>query len=325
MKKTLSNQKKVNQSNVKKTEMVDLELIDIENSIPGRAAYNQQALKEYTTKWKGGSNPPPVVLYTEDEKTFWVADGFHRIKSLKEANVEVNKIQAIVNRGGNREALLHALGANAEQGVRKTKKDKRHAVEIMLTDPEWVKWSNTVIARKVGVEETLVRSRRKAIFGLTDDTSEERMFFRNGAIHKQKVKTSRKSSQVASQPKEDGSDEDAQEQVKMLEFKISRLELTINQLEEENYEKKEEVKTLEQNNAILTQEKQLLEQQLERSHIIQLKAEANLKDQEINNLKNGYGILYKFAEEKLSEVEDLKHQLNNLHQQVENLKNQLSQ
>lgn len=84
----------------------------------------------------------------------WLADGFHRVAAAKQAGLA--DIEAIVHDGGRREALLHAVGANARHGLRRTNADKRRAVEMMLADPEWCARSDNWIAGKCGVSHTFV-------------------------------------------------------------------------------------------------------------------------------------------------------------------------
>jgi hypothetical protein len=67
---------------------------------------------------------------------------------------------AEIHQGGQREALLHAIGANETHGHRRSDADRRHAVTLMLTDPEWSAWANTEIARQCRVSEFLVRTVR---------------------------------------------------------------------------------------------------------------------------------------------------------------------
>ena len=57
-------------------------------------------------------------------------------------------IQAEIHEGGKRDAILYACGANATNGIRLTNADKRQAVERLLADGEWSKWSDSEIARK---------------------------------------------------------------------------------------------------------------------------------------------------------------------------------
>ena len=47
------------------------------------------------------------------------------------------KISADVREGSRRDAILYAVGANAWRGLKRTNRDKRNAVMVLLKDPEW--------------------------------------------------------------------------------------------------------------------------------------------------------------------------------------------
>ena len=47
------------------------------------------------------------------------------------------KISADVREGSRRDAILYAVGANASHGLKRTNRDKRNAVMVLLKDPEW--------------------------------------------------------------------------------------------------------------------------------------------------------------------------------------------
>jgi len=188
MKPKASNKKGFNHLKlVKNAEMIDLSLINLYQSIQSRKGLNMQALVEYEEVWKSGKKFPPVDLYF-DGQSYWVGDGFHRIKSRLEANLRSNKIEAIVHQGGKRDAFLHSVGANSQHGVRCTNEDKRHAVTLLLQDDEWSQWSNCEIARKACVSECLVRSVRKEIFDSSEDQPTKRLFTRNGKTYSQDSK-----------------------------------------------------------------------------------------------------------------------------------------
>jgi hypothetical protein len=208
---------------VKSSEMVDLSLIEIDESVQSRIGINQQTLDEYIEAWEKGDNFPPVELYF-DEQTYWVGDGFHRIKSRLKANVRGNKIEAIVHHGDRRDAILHSVGANSTHGLRRTNEDKRHAVEILLRDEEWSRWSNCEIARKACVTEGLVRSVRKAIFVSNEDETTERLVERNGKVFTQKIGNIGKSQKAQQTINPISSVQ--QEQVSSI-FEISKIESVI--------------------------------------------------------------------------------------------------
>lgn len=103
--------------------------------------------------------PPLTVFY--DGSTYWLADGFHRIKAAIEA--EVSEVDCNVHNGTRRDAILYSVGANASHGLRRTKEDRHKAVMTLLLDDEWGKWSPLVIAEKCNVGKTLVYELKKSL------------------------------------------------------------------------------------------------------------------------------------------------------------------
>lgn len=49
---------------------------------------------------------------------------------------------------------------NMVTGATRTNQDKRNAVELLLSDPDWSQWSNSEIARQCGVSPAFVASIR---------------------------------------------------------------------------------------------------------------------------------------------------------------------
>jgi hypothetical protein len=123
-----------------------------------RVALSEIAIREYADALARGDEFPPIEIYY-DETVHWLADGFHRLQAAKQAGRD--SIAATIHPGGQRAALLHALGANDTHGHRRTDADRRHAVELMLADPEWREWNNSAIARQCRVSEFLVRTVRQ--------------------------------------------------------------------------------------------------------------------------------------------------------------------
>jgi hypothetical protein len=70
-----------------------------------------------------------------------------------------------VHEGGQREALLHAAGANLTHGLRRTNADKRKAVMTLLADEEWRRWSDRQVARHCGVDHKFVAKTRGELSG----------------------------------------------------------------------------------------------------------------------------------------------------------------
>ena len=69
-------------------------------------------------------------------------------------------IQAEIHEGTKRDAILYACGANATNGIRRTSADKRQAVERLLNDEEWAKWSDREIAGRAAVGKSFVSNPR---------------------------------------------------------------------------------------------------------------------------------------------------------------------
>jgi hypothetical protein len=106
----------------------------------------EHSVAEYAKAMADGVQFPPIVVF-DDGKTLWLADGHHRVEAARLAGLGV--ILAEEHKGGRRDALLYACGANAAHGVRRTNADKRLAVTLMLRDKEWCKWASRDIARLV--------------------------------------------------------------------------------------------------------------------------------------------------------------------------------
>lgn len=95
---------------------------------------------------------PPVDVFAVGDGTFWIADGWHRY--IAAVGLKLDTIQAVVHAGGFKEALQFALGANATHGLRRSNKDKRHAVEVAVK--EFATLSNRAIADLCHVHHSLV-------------------------------------------------------------------------------------------------------------------------------------------------------------------------
>ncbi len=125
-----------------------------------REALASETVEEYAAAMKAGAVFPPVTLFN-DGNIYWLADGYHRVAGAETAGLD--KISAEIKEGDRREAILHSLSANAAHGLRRTYNDKRRAVERMLRDDEWSKWSNRRLAEHCGVSDPFVLAMRKEI------------------------------------------------------------------------------------------------------------------------------------------------------------------
>ena len=140
------------------TQTLPLDLIDIHGGTQTRVKTNGEAIESYAEEMNHGTVFPPITLFY-DGATYWLADGFHRYLAAK--RIGLPSIIAEVKPGGRIDALKHALGANATNGVYRTNADKRNAAAIALE--EWSGLANTVLAEICKVSPELVRSCRKEL------------------------------------------------------------------------------------------------------------------------------------------------------------------
>lgn len=140
-------------------ESIALSAIRTDGGTQARAGLCEETVEEYAAHLKTGASMPRVVVF-HDGADHWLADGFHRVAAYLRAGRKV--IPADVRQGTRRDAVLHACGANAEHGLRRTNADKRRAVETLLRDEEWRAWSDREIAQRCGVSHPFVGAIRAA-------------------------------------------------------------------------------------------------------------------------------------------------------------------
>jgi ParB/Sulfiredoxin domain len=121
-----------------------------------------ETVDEYATEMLDGAKFPPVIVFY-DGSDYWLADGFHRLAAATKINLEV--IDACVREGTARDAILFGVGANASHGLRRSHADKRRAVERVLIDPEWARWSDRKIAEATRVDHKTVAKIRRELSG----------------------------------------------------------------------------------------------------------------------------------------------------------------
>lgn len=101
---------------------------------------------------------PPVTAFRDADGILWLADGFHRVEAARRVGRDM--LVGVIHEGSQRDAVLHAVGANAEHGLPRTRADKQRAVERLLEDPEWSTWSDRAIARAARVTHPFVATVR---------------------------------------------------------------------------------------------------------------------------------------------------------------------
>ncbi|MFA4971925.1 MAG: ParB N-terminal domain-containing protein [bacterium] len=122
-----------------------------------RVTIDEAIVDEYSEDMKQGAVFPAIDVFQIDGH-YVIVDGYHRYHAALKAGL--TGLDCTVFQGTIRDAILYALGANANHGFRRTNEDKRIAVEKMLKDPEWSTWSDGMIATKCHVSDVLVRKLR---------------------------------------------------------------------------------------------------------------------------------------------------------------------
>jgi phage N-6-adenine-methyltransferase len=138
-------------------ERITINQIRTDGGTQARADLNDDTVAQYAEDMQDGATFPAIILYYDGDH-YWLADGFHRLAAAKKNGQD--DIAAEIRLGARRDAVLHAVGANAQHGLRRSRADKRRAVLMLLQDEEWSQWSNRQIARKARVSEKTVRNYR---------------------------------------------------------------------------------------------------------------------------------------------------------------------
>jgi hypothetical protein len=150
------------------------------------AEIDPAVVTDYVSAMEGGTVFPPIVVFhSDDNDDCWLADGFHRVEAARRLGRQT--ITAEVRLGTHRDAILHAVGANASHGLRRTDADKRRSIETLLRDPAWAKWSDREIGKACAVDHKTVGKVRRA---LTGDVSTDRTVTyrdRHGNVSEMKI------------------------------------------------------------------------------------------------------------------------------------------
>jgi hypothetical protein len=159
-----------------------LKAIRTDGGTQPREAISNDVVARYRDDMARGATFPPVTVFY-DGKECWLADGFHRYQAA--AALDRKVIDCDVHRGTQRDAVIHSCGANATHGEPRSNADKRRAIERLLRDREWRKWSDSKIAEVCAVDHKTVADVRRslrAILGTSQDAG-KRLAERNGKVY----------------------------------------------------------------------------------------------------------------------------------------------
>lgn len=123
---------------------------------------DQATVERYAECYATDVKMTPIKVFfekTADGERYHYADGHHRTAGARRAKSA--EIECLIAKGTQRDAILYALGCNADHGLQRTDADKRHCVETYLADPEWRTWNDQIIATRAHVGVGLVAKVRK--------------------------------------------------------------------------------------------------------------------------------------------------------------------
>lgn len=159
---TIREQARNSLEKMKDTEIVQFNDIILDGGTQNRVIMDNSIITEYAEAMlQKGSDFPPIVLFKDNKKHYWLADGFHRLEAMKSNGF--TKYKCVVHYGSLREAILYSLSANASHGLRRTNEDKRKAVLTLLNDDEWKKYSAEKLSEISGVSARTIGNIKKEL------------------------------------------------------------------------------------------------------------------------------------------------------------------
>lgn len=153
--------------------------IRIDGGTQARLTLNQDVVKDYAEHMREGAVFPPLIVF-HDGSDYWLADGFHRFFAMR-ANGVVSA-ECDIRTGTLRDAVLFSLGANegSKRGLPPSFEDNRNSIIKMLNDAEWSKWTNTAIAKHIGVSNMTVGRVKSSIETKSDETKTKKFVDKEG-------------------------------------------------------------------------------------------------------------------------------------------------
>ena len=237
---------------------LDLGKIIVDSDIQARAGLNENHIEEYTFSLQNGDQFPPAVVYLVDNENYYLVDGFHRFFAHR--NAGRSDILCEIKYGTKRDAILHAVQSNATHGIRRTNADKRRAVEILLKDKEWARWSDRHIAKLCRVSQPFVSSIRKELTDNGYQFSATRIGTTGWEISTRNIGSTKKAKEMPASDSDKTASEKAPDDIKSLQNKIEHLEELLKKKNEKimAYAKhigqlEERLKALEEKNSLSIQ------------------------------------------------------------------------
>lgn len=139
-----------------------IEQIRRDGATQPRASIDFETVFDYMDAMVDGAEFPPVTIFY-DGTSYWLADGFHRVKAAEQADFE--EISCEVYQGTQQDAQWYSFAANKTNGLRRTNDDKQRAVRAALGHPNGAGLSDRQVASHVGVDHKTVSAWREKLEG----------------------------------------------------------------------------------------------------------------------------------------------------------------
>ena len=157
-----SGKSRVDAPSTVKTVDLSLDVIIVDCDLQMRAGgTDEELVEEYRAELLRGTRFPPVGVCLGEDGAYYLYSGFTRTEATRRAGN--TSIQATVQTGGKREAMLLAVAENASHGKRRTRADVQRAIEALLLDAEWGTWSDGQIATSVSTDPKTVGAARRRL------------------------------------------------------------------------------------------------------------------------------------------------------------------
>lgn len=141
---------------------------------------DQDHVRELEQGYRAGQTFPPADVFYDGEH-HWVADGNHRAAGAAKAGAPLD---VIIHKGTLRDAILFALRANMEHGLKLTNDDKRLKAVTILCDPEWFTESDTRLAELARVTQPFISGIRRDLAQLLPSLSNDESQLSNEDVAK---------------------------------------------------------------------------------------------------------------------------------------------
>ncbi len=140
---------------------VPLHAVELASELQTRVEVSAETIAEYAAAYRDGVELPRIVVCQLPDGELLAIDGFHRIQAAVQAGKDWLPAR-VVEVDTRLDALWLALSQNHAHGLKRSRADKRRAVELALSHPDAEELSDRQLAKHCGVHHELVASVRQA-------------------------------------------------------------------------------------------------------------------------------------------------------------------